>query len=292
MAGVNDTANLRGYTLVLLAAFFWGTSGTAQTYAPAAATPLAIGAVRIGLGGIILFLYAWIKGKFPPEKNWPYGKTTLAAITMAAYQVFFFSAVAATGVAVATVVTMGSSPIFAGLLAWIIRSTKPEKSWYVATMAAVIGCAFLLLPEAETVVEPIGLLLSFGGGFVYALYALVSKEVLANRPAETLLGLAGIMGGLFLLPLLIINQPTWLLQLEGIQVGLYLGLVSMALPYLFFNLGLVMVPVASAMTLTLAEPLTAAFLGVFLVGERLAPLNYLGLILILFGIALLTLKNK
>lgn len=292
MADKVKAFNFQGYTFILLAAFFWGTSGTAQTYAPSAATPLAIGAVRIGLGGLVLFIFALFRGKLPPDKEWPYGKTFLAAVTMAAYQILFFSAVAATGVAVATVVTMGSSPIFAGLLAWLFKRVRPEKSWYAATSAAVIGCALLLLPEAETVVDPFGLLLSAGGGCVYALYALVSKEVLATRSAETLLGLAGLMGGLFLLPLLLISQPTWLLQTEGIQVGLYLGFISMALPYLFFNLGLVMVPIANAMTLTLAEPLTAAFLGIFLVGESLAPLNYLGLILILFGIALLTIKKK
>ncbi len=292
MANIKRSPALRGYTFILLAAFFWGTSGTAQTYAPAGATPLAIGAVRIGLGGLTLFIFAFFKGKFPPDKNWPYGKTLLAAVTMAAYQVFFFSAVAVTGVAVATVVTMGSSPILAGLLGWLIRGMSPQKSWYAATLAAIIGCAFLLLPEAETVVEPFGLLLAVGGGFVYALYAIVSKEVLAERSAETLLGIAGLMGGLLLLPLLLINQPTWLLQTEGIQVGLYLGFISMALPYLFFNLGLVMVPVANAMTLTLAEPVTAALLGIFLVGEKLAPLNYLGLILILCGIAVLTVKEK
>lgn len=284
---------LRGYSLILLAAFFWGTSGTAQTFAPESATPASVGAIRIGLGGAVLCLSALVRGKLPPGENWPYGKTVLAGVTMAAYQLFFFTAVSLTGVAVATVVTMGSSPIMAGLLSWLMDRKKPSASWYAATTAAIVGCVLLLLPEAETVVEPAGILLSLGGGFVYALYALFSKKVLATRSAETLLGLAGLTGGLVLLPVLLINNPLWLLDTRGgLQVGLYLGFISMALPYLLFNLGLVMVPLANAMTLTLAEPVTAALLGIFLVGEELTPLNYAGLFLILVGISLITVQRE
>ncbi len=282
----------QGYVLILLASFFWGTSGTAQTFAPGAANPPVIGALRVGIGGTALLFYALLKGKLPPQKRLPYGRTLMAAAAMAAYQIFFFSAVALTGVAVATVVTMGSSPIIAGLLSWLIEDEKPEKTWYIATAAAVAGCSLLLIPEAETVIVPAGIVLSLGGGAVYAVYALVSKKVLADHPPETLLGLAGPLSGIILLPVFIFSGPEWVMQSQGLQVSLYLGLISMALPYMLFNMGLIMVPVASAMTLTLAEPVTAALLGIFLVGERLAFLNYLGLILILIGIALLTVKGK
>lgn len=282
----------QGYILILAASFFWGTSGTAQTFAPEAATPFVVGAVRIGLGGGVLFLTAAVRGKLPDLHTWPFKLTFLAALSIAAYQLFFFSAVDITGVAVATVVTMGSSPVLAGILAWLVKGQKPVTSWYPATILAIFGCVLLFLPEGETVVEPSGILLSLGGGGVYALYALLSKDLLEGRPADTVMAMVGLIGGLLLVPILIINRPEWLLESRGWQVAGYLGVFSMALPYLLFNFGLILVPVASAMTLTLAEPMTAALLGILLVGERLTILNYLGLILIMLGISFLSFAGQ
>jgi DME family drug/metabolite transporter len=50
--------------------------------------------------------------------------------------------------------------------------------------------------------------------------------------------------------------------------------------------------VAAATTLTLAEPLTAGALGVFLLGERLTPIAFMGILLIFVGLALLTLGRE
>ncbi|WP_312085693.1 EamA family transporter, partial [Exiguobacterium sp.] len=40
--------------LILLAAIFWGTTGTSQAFAPEDAHPIAIGAVRLAVGGLFL----------------------------------------------------------------------------------------------------------------------------------------------------------------------------------------------------------------------------------------------
>ncbi len=47
-------------------------------------------------------------------------------------------------------------------------------------------------------------------------------------------------------------------------------------------------PSANAVTLTLAEPLTAGLLGIFLLGEALSPLAWIGVFLILSGLISLT----
>lgn len=48
---------------------------------------------------------------------------------------------------------------------------------------------------------------------------------------------------------------------------------------------------SSAVTLSLGEPLTAAILGVFLVGEYMSPQAWLGVILLLGSILIVTLKK-
>lgn len=41
----------------------------------------------------------------------------------------FFKAVAKAGVAIGTVVAIGSAPIFAGLIEWIVLKIRPAKVW-------------------------------------------------------------------------------------------------------------------------------------------------------------------
>ena len=85
---------------VIAAAVLWGTTGTAQAFAPAGTDSLAIGAVRLGIGGLALLAVAAARKSLRPGRPWPKLATLLAALSMAAYQPFFFAGVARTGVAV------------------------------------------------------------------------------------------------------------------------------------------------------------------------------------------------
>jgi drug/metabolite transporter (DMT)-like permease len=81
----------RGYWLVLMAAILWGTNGTAQALAPEGAQPLVIGALRIVIGGLTLLAIASMRGALRDRKRWSLLPTLVGALSMAAYQVFFFA---------------------------------------------------------------------------------------------------------------------------------------------------------------------------------------------------------
>src|SRR5690606_41636229 len=114
---VAATRGRHGHWLVLLAAVLWGTTGTAQALAPADASPFAVGAARVFIGGTALLLIAWRRRQLR-GRTWHRGAAVAAAAAVAAYQVCFFAGVAATGVATGTLVAIGSAPVFAGLLGW------------------------------------------------------------------------------------------------------------------------------------------------------------------------------
>ncbi|MDA6365996.1 EamA family transporter, partial [Escherichia coli] len=67
-------------------------------------------------------------------------------------------------------------------------------------------------------------------------------------------------------------------------VSLHLGILATGIAYFLFSKGLVHVSSSTAVTLALAEPLTAALLGVFLLGESLTAVSWLGIFLIMMGI--------
>ncbi len=114
-----------GARLVLAAAALWGPTGTARALGPPGVSPLAVGSARILLGSLALVLLARLGGGLRRVPGRPGAAVALGMASMAAYQLAFFSAVAATGVAVGTVIAIGSAPILAGLLAWTARGERP-----------------------------------------------------------------------------------------------------------------------------------------------------------------------
>lgn len=280
-----------GPWLVLAAATLWGTTGTSQALAPASASPLAVGALRLAIGAAALLGVAALRGglgrrTFVVAR----GPILVAAIGIATYQLAFFSGVRLAGVAVGTLVGIGSAPIFAGLLAWGVEGRRPSARWFLATGIALVGCALLAVPSTASGVSPVslpGLLLTLLAGAAYAMLSLAGQRIGARVPPDAGMAMAFALGTVLLLPVLVTQDLDWLAEWPAVPVMLHLGVLATAVPYVLYLRALRTVPVASAVTLTLAEPLTAAALGVLLLGERLSPLGYVGVGCLIAGLALL-----
>ncbi len=278
----------RGYWLVLAAACLWGTNGTAQALAPEGAQPIIIGTLRIAVGGLTLLAIAAARGSLRDGKRWPLLPTFFGALSMAAYQLFFFAGVARTGVAIGTIVGIGSTPILAGPIGFILRGERPNKRWAFATVLGVIGCVLLIAVGEQISLDPLGIFLAICAGGSYAVFATVSKGLIDEHAPESVMAVTFCLGALFVLPLLFRADLSWLAQPAGFLVVLHLGVITAGLGYTLFAQGLKLVPVATAATLTLAEPLTAGVLGVFFLHEPLTPLAVLGILLIFAGLAVLS----
>ena len=270
--------------LVLAAGLLWGTTGTAQALGPDDATSLGVGALRLLIGGGALVAVAVARG----TARWPRSATPsllLAAAGVAAYQPFFFAGVRATGVAVGTVVAIGSGPVLAGLLAWAFRRERPGAAWAAATALAIAGCLVLAAAGAPADVDLGGIVLALGAGLSYSTYAVATKSLLAHldpvRAAAWTFGVAALV----LSPVLIVEDVSWVVTPAGAAMAAHLGLVATTGSYLLFTRGLTGLPVATAATLSLAEPVTASILGITVLGERPSPLVYGGMALVLIGLA-------
>lgn len=275
-----------GALLVLAAAVLWGTTGTTQALAPAGVSPTCIGTMRLVVGGAVLMLFALTRGGFGTGR-WPVGGTLLAGACVAAYQLCFFWAVQRTGVAVGTLVGIGSSPVIAGMLGFVFRGERPGRRWLVATVFALAGCGLLVGGGGKLSVDPLGVVLALGAGLCYASYTMAIKGLLPGRTPDAVMAVVFCIGALLLSPLLFTSNLRWMASPGGITVVLYLGVVVTALSYWLFARGLRSVPVATAVTLSLAEPLTAALLGIVVLGERLSQVALCGIPLLFAGLAVL-----
>ncbi len=204
-----------------------------------------------------------------------------------------FSAVHQTGVAVGTIVGLGSAPIFAGILVFLLYGERPGRRWVIATLLAILGCSLLILSGhgAQVTIRPVGLLLAVGAGGSYAMYALTVKTLLAKHSSLAVMAVVGSLGASMLLPLTWALDFSFLGQAQGVLVVAYLGLFSYALPMFLFAYGLTIIPVATAVTVTLMEPLTAGLLGV-VVGEHFPLAAWCGLFMMLAGLFVLSVPRR
>lgn len=279
------------YLTVLLGAMLWGTTGTAQTFMPLTVHPLAVGASRLAVGGFTLLFIMLILRKIN-FRDWPWKSTVLAALAMAIFQYCFFTSIRLTGIAIGTVVAIGSAPMFSGLIEWLILKTRPTKIWLTATSMAVVGCILLFSNKEGLVVNPIGVSLSLFAGLLFAFYTLFNKEVLKKAEAIPSVAVIFSISAFMLMPFLFLFETKGLVTVSGISTVVYLGIATTSIAYILFSVGLRKIPSSSAVTLSLAEPLTAAVLSVVIVGERLDLLSWTGITLLLGGILVLTFSGR
>ncbi|MEB4869764.1 EamA family transporter [Priestia megaterium] len=277
--------------LILCAAVLWGTTGTAQALASAEAHSVAIGGVRLAVGGLSLLTACLIQRKNVDVRRLPILPLAVAAASMAAYQPLFFSAVIKTGVAVGTMVAIGSAPVLSGVLDYIVYRKKPTKKWLLATVTGIIGCSCLLLKK-DTQIDVIGLGMAIGAGASFACYTTVNKKIVQHVDPQVGASLVFTAAAVLLIPCWFMYDMSWLVSLNGMGIALHLGILTTAIAYVLFSTALKSVQASTAVTLSLAEPVTAFLLGVFFLGESLTLVNICGAALVLASLAFLTYSPK
>lgn len=274
---------------VLLAAVLFGTTGTVQALGPDGTTPLGVGAVRLAVGGLgLLVVLPLLGGRVAGAvRLWRTAPGLVAGLCTAGYQVAFFAAVDATGVAVGTLVAIGSGPVLAGALARVVLGERPSRPWLVVTGVCLAGLALLVGGGGGGRIDPAGIALALLAALSYAGYTVLAKQRIdqGRHPAEVMASAFG-LGGLVLLPVLLTQPLGWLARPSGLALALYLGLVATTAGYLLFARGLARLPAGPVATLMLAEPVVATVLGVGVLGERLTLVSAVGVGLLLVGLLL------
>ncbi|GGS61722.1 DMT family transporter [Streptomyces cinerochromogenes] len=288
-----------GALCVLVASVLWGTTGTAATFAPDAG-PLAVGAVAMGLGGLLQALVAAPQiarhaGRLREQR----GTVLLGAASVAVYPLAFYSSMRLAGVAVGTVVSIGTAPLASVLIERVLDRRRLTRRWTAAAALGLLGTVLLCVAEAaraagRTGRAPVaGTLAGVGLGLLaaatYALYSWAAHRLITRRlPSRAAMGTVFGLGGLFLLPVLLATGAPLVASWSAAAVGTYMALVPMFAGYVLFGWGLARVPASTATTLSLLEPAVAAVLAVLVVGERLPAAGWAGIALVIACLVVLT----
>src|SRR6478735_1430348 len=299
---------------VLAAAVLFGTTGTSQALGPEGTTPLAVGAVRLAIGGTGLAILAFAlahrhrvragrAGTAAPtsfralsgrgSRLRPFVLMVVTGVCLVVYQPLFFLGTERNGVAIGTVIALGSAPIMAGILEWLLTRRAPSGAWMVATALATVGVALLGFGgEASSSghggTDLAGLLGSLGAAASFAVIANAQRRLLDEGwDPFTVVGAMGASSAVISFLVLPFVDLSWLATPAGLAMGLWLGIATISTAYVLFTWGLSGLTAATAATLTLGEPLTASILGITVLDERLSALAILGLVVLAAGLALL-----
>ncbi|MEZ5702210.1 MAG: EamA family transporter [Burkholderiaceae bacterium] len=282
-------ASLRGMAMVVLAAILWGTTGTAQSFAPPQLSSYWVGTLRLVMAAAFFWPLLGLQDRSlfsgAVMGRLPWRGIGLAAGCMCAYNLAFFAGVRQTGVAVGTALALGSGPVWAGLLQVAISRKWPKPIWWVGTGIAVSGVVAMVTGKgADAPVSWGGVWLCLLAGLSYATYAIANQRMVHAASPSAVTAMVFTLAAVLAVPGAIGLSGLPELHAPDLAIMLWLGVVSTGVAYLLFSHALRYISAATGVVLALAEPVTAFVLAIVVVGERPGVNGVLGLGAVLAGL--------
>jgi DME family drug/metabolite transporter len=243
--------------------------------------------MRLLVGGITLTAIARANGRRPADIATHSVWLAAGAVAVALYQLCFFTGTTRTGVALATVIALGSAPVFSGLINAVILRRPPTARWAAGTALAVSGIALIAHSQPSARTDLGGIIASLGAGLGWAIYAMVGQQRIRAGLDSTSCMAAMFTGGAILsLPLLAVGNNAWITTRNGVSLSLYLGIVTIGIVYTCLGWGLRQLPAPTVVTLTLAEPMTAAILATLVLHQSIGVVGWVGIAVVLIALVI------
>jgi len=285
----------RGILPVLVCSVLWGTVGLVSVYAPAAASPESVGAGGMLLAGtLMLAVRPGARTLLRRARGLDRLLLLIGSFGLLAYPLAFFPAVRHLGVALATAITLGSAPLFTGLISRFVERRRLTRRWLRCAPIAVAGTVLMIAGDAGVRgVSMLGVVLALIPGLAYATVSSVAARLIGQgKPSKDVYGTMFGASALWSIPVLALVGAHGLVSVRGVAVVLFFGCVTNYLCYTMFGSALRYTSAATATTVTLAEGAVGTLLGVFAHGERLGAAAWVGLGLLAAALVLLSLPKR
>ena len=286
-----------GYLYVMLAAILWAISGTAaKMLFSHGVSPFQLIQLRLGIASA--FLFVWLAVRRPAllriaRRDLLYF-ALLGGGALAAAQFTYLFAISRINVATA-ILLQYLSPTFIAVYAAVFTREYPDRTTLTAILGAVAGC-YLVVGAYDLdalSLNTAGILSGLVSAATFAWYAIQGESGMRRYPPLTVLFYA-----------LLFAFLTWNLLYPplGAFFGpyspadwgwiLYIGVMGTLLPFGFFFQGVTRIRATRASITATLEPIAAAAVSYFLLGEALAPLQLLGGALVIASVVLLQVRQE
>ncbi|MFJ6655552.1 DMT family transporter [Streptomyces sp. NPDC091377] len=289
----------RGLLYLIVAGAAWGTAGAAASlvYRSSDMGSVALSFWRCAAGLVLLL---GLRALLPRPASAavavaaePLRRKALRAgavgVALAVFQTAYFAAVSATGLAVATVVTLGAGPVLIALGARLTMGERLGRGGVIAVAGALGGLGVLVLGGGDTTVRPWGVALALLSALGYCAMTLLTRwwgrHGGADASRTTVWAFA--VTTLCLLPFALVEGlvPHTDEPARVIWLVVYIAAIPTALAYGLYFAGAAVVRSATVSVIMLLEPVSAAALAVLVLGEHLTAATLVGTLLMLGSVA-------
>ncbi len=287
-----------GTLITVIAGIAWGLSGVSGQYLMSRGVSVdMITSLRLLVSGFFLVGLAYATAKEQllavlKDKNALLGIFIFAMLGLVLNQTAYLQAVYHTNAGTATVLQY-LCPILVLAYTCLKNREKPSGIELISIILAVAG-TFLIATHGkldELSVAPIGLFWGIFSAFTYALYIILPGKLIRQYGSITVIGLGLLMGGI----VVTLGVQTWKQSLPldtGTAFGL-LGIVGVGtiFAYTAFLKGVSLVGPVNGSLLASIEPIASVFFAVWLVNEQFYTIDFVGMLLILLAVLLISLKD-
>lgn len=222
-----------------------------------------------------------------PRGQWWWKSAVLGVVNIGGFFALLFAAAYLLPGGVAAIVT-NTAPLWVIALSPALLGTRIQPYQVIGALVAVVGVACLVLTPAAAL-NAGGILAGLGASVCMGLGAILAKKwgKPDDVPQLAVTGWQLTFGGLFLVPLLLVMEglPDHLTG-QNVLGYAYLTIFGALIAYGIWFHGLAKLDVVQVAILGVLSPVTATFLGVVFVGERLSLVQWAGLLLVLAALVL------
>ena len=245
----------------------------------------------------VLALLAWLDdrryGARPLRERLP---LWIAGIMFAADLTFWHHSIEAVGAGLATV--LGNiQVVLVGLLAWIALGERPDNRALAAipvVFAGVILISGVIGGGAYGDDPLLGVIFGVFTAITYALFILILRQGNTDnrRPAGPLFD-ATLSGAVFsAIGGIAVGDIDWAPGLEAQAWLVLLALSSQVLGWLLISVSLPRLPAVLTSILLMLQPVSTVFLGAVLLSEAPSAVQLVGVMIVIAGVAVATLKPR
>lgn len=286
-----------GYVAIITASVIWGTMGIFGKFAfEYGINPVTLTALRILISSATMLIFIALFGRklFKIERKDLPQLLVFGIFGVAFQRIAYFYTVDLTTATIAAILFY-TYPVFVTIYSSLFLKEKVTASTVLAVILAFTGVALVVRAYEISWLSTnlSGLVFGMLTSILFAIYFLTTRKLRNTYTNWTLLLYGDGIGALALTPVLCFSIP----ELTGYPQQLWLLVFIIAwfpslIGYLLFSYALKHVESSKGSTLSVIEPLAAAFFSVTILGERFELLQLVGVVLALTGIALLFYKPK
>ncbi|MFD3702424.1 DMT family transporter [Nocardia sp. NPDC058658] len=278
---------------LVIAGILWGTGGLLGTLVQRSThlSPVAVAAVRLAVGGLLLVGLCVLTRRAIPRDAPAWRRIGATAVLAAVFQGCYFGAVALSSVSLATLITIGMSPVVVAVLEHLTGRRALDRTRARSIALAVAGLALLVgTPGAGGSGVLFGAALALAAATAFAVLTVIAAVPVPGLDPVTSTGIGFSAGAMLLAVPAAVTTTSIDITAPGLLGVLALGLFPTAIAYTLYFRGLTAAGAGTGALLALLEPLTGTVLAVVFLDERLGVAGWIGAVLL--AVALLTAADE